>query len=49
MASEAKKLADSLGIMNFNEWAGTNIASSECDGSRLTVSQAPSKSMPSSL
>jgi hypothetical protein len=49
IASEAKKLAASLGIIDFNEWAGTNIASSLYYSSRLIVSQAPSKSMPSSL
>jgi hypothetical protein len=50
LASEAKKGAASLGIMDFNEWAGTNIASSPYDDdSRLTESQARSKSMLSSL
>ena len=49
MASEAENLAASMGIMDFNEWAGTNITGSLYDCSRLTESQAPSKSMPSSL
>lgn len=49
MASDAKKLAASLGIMDFNEWAGTNIVSSPYGGSRLIESKARSKSMPSSL
>jgi hypothetical protein len=49
MAIKAKKSVASLGIMDFNEWAGTKIANSSCDGSGLTVSRAPSKSMQSSL
>ena len=46
MAGAAKLLAASKGFMDFNEWAGTNIASSPYDSSRLTGSQVPSKSMP---
>lgn len=38
MGSEAKKLVTSLEIMDFNEWAGANIANLPYHGSRLIIS-----------
>jgi hypothetical protein len=39
MANESQKLAAALGIVDFNEWAGTKIASSAHDRPLLTVAR----------
>jgi len=46
---DAKQSVASQGIVDFNEWAGTNITSFLCERYKLTISQALSKCMPSNL